>query len=262
MKIKNKPRSLLCTCPHSLGFGSWSILPDSIRGKLSEALVPVVEMSNSFQWSWQFTPKEIPNALSVDFIGTQSFVLEWRSRLPSKDHRVGPTRLLEPISWIDRCRQDPRIIEYFVNSRIRLLLMGTNKILLKNRDGCFRIMIRGLKGQWVVSRPLSQWAVLYHFDWFGLGCDLWPDGRNFGYVQCWCDGGHGLKFGRPRETVGGSSKVWSGNVGEKSLIVVKNEWLGQFRDLITHWWQLIIEERREDWILLQFPSIILLYLSI
>ena len=64
------------------------------------------------------------------------------------------------------------------------------------------------------------------------------------------------------ETEGGSSKVWSGNVGEKSLIVVKNEWLGQFRDLITHWWQLIIEERREDQILQQFPSIILLYFSI
>ena len=62
----------------------------------------------------------------------------------------------------------------------------------------------------------------------------------------WCDRGHGLKFGQPRETEGGSSKVWSGNVGEKSLIVVKNEWLGQSWDLITHWWQLIIEERRED----------------
>ena len=110
--------------------------------------------------------------------------------------------------------------------------------------------------------PNSTYPILYHFDWFGLGCDLWPDGRNFGYVQCWCDRGHGLKFGRPRETEGGSSKVCSGTVGEKSLIVVKNEWLGQSGDLITHWWQLIIEERREDWILLQFPSIILLYLSI
>ena len=111
-----------------------------------------------------------------------------------------------------------------------------------------------------VERGMS--CILYHFDWFGLGCDLWPDGRNFGYVQCWCDRAHGLKFGRPRETEGGSSKVWSGNVGEKSLIVVNNEWLGQSGDLITHWWQLIIEGRREDWILLQFPSIILLYLSI
>ena len=69
---------------------------------------------------------------------------------------------------------------------------------------------------------------------------------DFGYVQCWCDRGHGLKVGRLWEPEGGSSKVWSGNVGEKSLIVVKNEWLGQSGDLITHWWQLIIEGRREE----------------
>ena len=46
------------------------------------------------------------------------------------------------------------------------------------------------------------------------------------------------------------------------LVVVKKEWLDQSGDLITHWWQLIIEERREDQILQQFPSIILLYVSI
>ena len=26
-------------------------------------------------------------------------------------------------------------------------------------------------------------AILYHFDWFGLGCDLWRRGRNFAYGQ-------------------------------------------------------------------------------
>ena len=60
---------------------------------------------------------------------------------------------------------------------------------------------------------------------------------------------------------GEGSKVWSGNVGEKSLVVVKKEWLGQSGDLNTYWWQLIIEERRVNRILQQFPSIILLYLS-
>ena len=61
-----------------------------------------------------------------------------------------------------------------------------------------------------------------------------------------CDLGPSLKFSRPWETEGEESKVWSGNVAEKSLVVVKKEWLGQSRDLITHWWQLIIKERRED----------------
>ena len=103
--------------------------------------------------------------------------------------------------------------------------------------------------------------ILYHFDWFGLGCDWWPDGQNFNYIQCWCDLRHGLKFGWPWETEGEASKAWSGNVVEKSL-VVKKEWSGQSGDLSTHWWQLIIKERREDQILQQFPSIILLHLSI
>ena len=114
------------------------------------------------------------------------------------------------------------------------------------------------------AHHLLSHLILYHFDGFGLGCDLWPDGQNFDYVQGWCDLGHGLKFGRPRETEGEGSKVWSGNVGEKSLVVVKKEWLGQSGDLITYWWQLIIEERREDpilQVLQHFPSIILLYLS-
>ena len=108
---------------------------------------------------------------------------------------------------------------------------------------------------------VSLYILLYHFDWFSLGCDLWPDGRNFNNVQCWCDLGHSLEFGWPWEPEGEASKAWSGNVREKSL-VVKKEWSGQSRDLITHWWQIIIEERREDWILQQFPSTILLYLSI
>ena len=81
------------------------------------------------------------------------------------------------------------------------------------------------------------------------------------YVQCWCDLGHGLKFGRPWEPEGQASKAWSGNAGAKRL-VVKKKWSGQSGDLITHWWQLIIEERREYRILQQFPSIILLYFSI
>ena len=43
--------------------------------------------------------------------------------------------------------------------------------------------------------------------------------------------------------------------------LVKKEWLGQSGDLNTYRRQLIIEERRENRILQQFRSIILLYLS-
>ena len=59
--------------------------------------------------------------------------------------------------------------------------------------------------------------LLCHFNWFGLGCDWWPDGQKFNYIQCRCDLRHGLKFGWPWETEGEASKAWSGNVGEKKL---------------------------------------------
>ena len=41
----------------------------------------------------------------------------------------------------------------------------------------------------------TRYKILYHFDWFGLGCNLWPNGRHFDHVQCWCDLGQGLEFG-------------------------------------------------------------------
>ena len=37
--------------------------------------------------------------------------------------------------------------------------------------------------------------ILYHFDWFGLGCDLWCRGRNFAYGQIAEDLWHWKKFG-------------------------------------------------------------------
>ena len=81
-----------------------SILPDSIRGKLFEVSLSIVEMSNSFQWSSNCIPKVIPNAFSGDFISSKSLISKWPSTLSLKDHRTGPTRLSERISWIDRCR--------------------------------------------------------------------------------------------------------------------------------------------------------------
>ena len=128
---------------------------------------------------------------------------------------------------------------------------------------CLLVFGKMMNNMWFILIYIliqAHYVVLYHFDWFGLGCDLWPDGWNFDNVQYWCDLGHGLKFSQPWETEGEATTAWSGNVGEKSL--VEKEWSAQSGDLITHWWQLIIEERREDQILKQFLSIILLYLSI
>jgi len=55
--------------------------------------------------------------------------------------------------------------------------------------------------------------VLYHFDWFGLGCDLWCRGWNFAYGQivedlrCWKKFGH-VAFGLPEEPQTWA-KMWS-----------------------------------------------------
>ena len=75
MKFQDKPNSeFLPSC--DLGFRSKSILPDSIRGNLSEVSVPVVEMSNSFQWSSNRIPKVIPDAFSVDCMNPKSKILK------------------------------------------------------------------------------------------------------------------------------------------------------------------------------------------
>ena len=143
MKNLDKPRLILWS-HFETSFKSKSILPDSMRGKSSKVWVPIVEMSNSFQSSSNCTPKATPKALSVDFISTKSQILKWPSMLQLKDHRMGPTWLLERILWIDRCRWDP-FPEYFVNSRIWLPLMGMNKIFSKSHNGCFMAMVCGLK---------------------------------------------------------------------------------------------------------------------
>ena len=131
------------------GFRSKSILPDSIRRILSEASVSVVDTLNSFQWPWSCSPKVIPNALSVDFINTKALISKLSSLL-LKTHRARPTRWSERISWIDRCKRRrlalrDAVPKYFANSRIRLPLMGTNKISANSHDGCFGTMVRGLK---------------------------------------------------------------------------------------------------------------------
>ena len=146
MKFSDKPRLLSCT-DFDLSFISKFISPDSISGKISEASVSVVEMSNSFQWLLKRAPKVIPSAFSVDFISPKSKILKRPPTSPLKRHRTGPTRLLERISWIDRCRYDPEVVfpKYFANSRTRLSLMGTTEISAKSCDGCFGKMIRGFK---------------------------------------------------------------------------------------------------------------------
>ena len=39
--------------------------------------------------------------------------------------------------------------------------------------------------------------LLCHFDWFDLGCNLWPNGQNFDPIQCWYDQGQDLEFSEP-----------------------------------------------------------------
>ena len=74
IKILDKP-GLLSNFDLNLNFISNSILPDSIRGNLSEASVSVVEMSNSFKWSSNCAQKVIPNGFSEDFISPKSRLL-------------------------------------------------------------------------------------------------------------------------------------------------------------------------------------------
>ena len=67
----DKPCLIWSSNDLNLNFRSKSILPDSIRGKLFEGSVSVVEMSNTFQWSSNHTQIVIPNAFSVDFINSK-----------------------------------------------------------------------------------------------------------------------------------------------------------------------------------------------
>ena len=75
IKSLDKPGLLSRGNGFNLNLRSKCILPDSIRGKLLEVSVSVVEMSNSFQWSSNRAPIVIPNAFSVDFISSKSRLL-------------------------------------------------------------------------------------------------------------------------------------------------------------------------------------------
>ena len=53
----------------------------------------------------------------------------------------------------------------------------------------------------------SIYWVLYHFELFGQGCDLWPLGRTCITGQMQCDTGHGPKFSQPL-VHGFKKKLW------------------------------------------------------